>query len=74
MDSAIIEKEALLLPDSQRALLADRLLESISVVPIELKEEWIRELDSRMDAYQRGEIEAVDGPAAMAELRSRFNV
>lgn len=73
MDAAIIEKEALQLPETQRALLTDRLLESLYHVPSELQSDWIRELDSRMEAFRDGKIAAVDGPSAMAELRSRFS-
>lgn len=72
MDSVIIEKEALLLPDGMRALLADRLLESLSPAPPGLREAWIMESDSRMEAFREGRIQAVDGPAAMAELQARF--
>lgn len=72
MDMAIIEKEALLLPETQRALLADRLIESLSGMTPELRQTWLHEVDSRMDAFRNGEIPAVDGPQALAELRSRF--
>lgn len=72
MDVAIIEKEALQLPDSQRALLADRLIESLTPMTSKLRQTWLHEVDSRMDAFQSGSIEAVDGPQAMAELRTRF--
>ncbi|TSA31333.1 MAG: addiction module protein [Verrucomicrobiaceae bacterium] len=73
MDAAILEKEALLLPDTERALLVERLMESISPYPSALREAWVREADERMRAFRDGEISAVDGPQAMAELRSRFS-
>ena len=73
MDAAILEKEALLLPDSERALLVERLMESISPLPAPLRAAWVREADERMRAFRDGEISAVDGPQAMAELRSRFS-
>ncbi len=47
MDAIILEKEALQLPEAQRALLADRLLESISKGSPELQELWTREAESR---------------------------
>lgn len=72
MDAAILEKEALLLPETERALLAERLLESISPSASALREAWVREADERTRAFRAGEITAVDGPQAMAELRSRF--
>ncbi len=73
MDAAILEKEALLLPDTERALLVERLMESISPSPSALREAWVREADERMRAFRDGEISAVNGPQAMAELRSRFS-
>jgi putative addiction module component (TIGR02574 family) len=72
MDAAILEKEALLLPDIERALLVERLIESISPSPSALHEAWIREADERMQAFRDGKITAVDGPKAMADLRARF--
>ena len=72
MDSAIIEREALQLPDSRRAYLADRLVESVSTAPLELRIAWVQEADSRMTAFQAGEIPVIDGPSAMAELRAKF--
>ena len=72
MEMAIIEKEALRLPDGQRALLADRLIESLSGVTPALRQAWLAEADSRMEAFRRGEIQAVDGPEAMSALRARF--
>ncbi|MEX2581189.1 MAG: addiction module protein [Verrucomicrobiales bacterium] len=72
MDAAIIEKEALRLSEAERALLADRLLLSLSKVSEELKNAWVSEANDRMSAFRNGEIEAVDGPVAMADLRARF--
>ena len=72
IDAATIEKEALLLPENDRALLADRLLESLSPTDPSLRKAWVEELDSRMEAFHRGEIEALDGPQTMANLLNRF--
>ena len=73
MDEAIIEKEALQLPEAQRALLADRLIASISRTSKELREAWVREADGRMNAFREGKLEAMDGPQAMAEIRARLD-
>lgn len=72
MDAAILEKEALQLTDGERAVLAERLLESLSRVTPETRESWIHEADSRMNAFHSGKLAAVDGPQALDELRSRF--
>jgi len=72
MDAAILEKEALLLPDRERAVLVDRLLESLSRRSSELEAAWIREADRRLEAFGKGLIGAVSGSEAMSELRARF--
>jgi putative addiction module component (TIGR02574 family) len=72
MEAVIIEKEALQLSDCERAVLADRLLASLSRKPAGLDDSWLREADDRMKAYHEGMIEAVDGPEAMAEMRRAF--
>ena len=72
MDAAVLQKEALQLSDKDRALLADSLLASLSATPPELEAAWVREADERLQAFRMGQIDAVDGPAAMADLRSRF--
>jgi putative addiction module component (TIGR02574 family) len=66
------EKEALQLSDCERAVLADRLLASLSRRPTGLDDAWLREADERMAAYREGRIEAVSGPEAMADLRGEF--
>jgi putative addiction module component (TIGR02574 family) len=73
IDTAIIEKEAMQLPDVDRALLADHLIQSLLRVPDGVRDAWVREANSRMAAYRAGEISTVDGTQAMAELRSRFS-
>jgi hypothetical protein len=72
MEAVIIEKEALQLPDCERAVLADRLLASLSRRPAGLDEAWLREADDRMSAWREDKIEAVSGPEALAELRRDF--
>lgn len=72
MDQAILEREALRLPAHQRALLADTLLESLddeAARGVELA--WAQEAESRLTAYHRGELSALDGPAVLRELRDR---
>lgn len=72
MNAAILEKEALLLPDNERALLVDRLIESLSRASPRLEDAWLREVDSRYEAFCNGEIKAVDGSVGMAKLRAKF--
>jgi len=71
MDAALLEREALLFPDAERAFLVERLMESISRTPTELRAAWVREADERMQAFREGKISAVEGLRAIAGLRSR---
>ena len=72
MDAAIIENDAMKLDEFQRALLADRLLDSIIPFPDHQREAWVKESSDRMKAYQSGQITAVNGPEAMAKLKMRY--
>lgn len=72
MDLSVIEKEAMQLPETERAMLADRLLASLDKSP-DLRRKWVEEAEERIAAYRRGDIEALDGPQAMASLRARFH-
>lgn len=73
MEAALIEKEALQLPETERALLVDKLLDSLSRTTAEQETAWILEADERMEGFQEGRIEAVSGPQAMTDLRQRFS-
>ena len=72
MEALIIEKEALRLSACERAVLADRLLASLSRQPAGLDDAWLREADDRMNAFRTGKIQAVNGPQALADLRRDF--
>ncbi|MEO6740151.1 MAG: addiction module protein [Chthoniobacteraceae bacterium] len=65
------EKSSLLqLPADERAELAELLLRSFDgPEQADIDAAWARESEDRIAAFDRGEINAVDGPAAMAELR-----
>ncbi len=60
------------MPDCERAVLADRLLASLSRRPAGLDDAWLREADERMKAYREGGIDAVPGPEALADLYMEF--
>jgi len=51
--------EALSLPPNERAALAERLLSSLDISRTELDRLWEKEAESRIDAYDRGELKAV---------------
>jgi putative addiction module component (TIGR02574 family) len=52
-------KEALALKPSQKAELIDKLLSSLDEPDKEIDELWASEAESRIDAYERGEIKVV---------------
>ncbi len=59
---------ALSLPESDRADIADRLLRSLDAGEHrEIDALWAREAETRIDAYERGEIEAI--PETVAALK-----
>jgi putative addiction module component (TIGR02574 family) len=51
--------EALSLPPSERAQLAERLFSSLDISQEELDRLWAKEADSRIDAYEHGELKAI---------------
>ncbi len=72
MDAAIIERETLALPLAERAILADRLLQTLELEDPERMQRWGQEADRRLNAFERGEMDATDGPDAGAALRRRL--
>lgn len=72
MDAAIIEHEALALSAVERALLADRLLETLNVGNSSRMKLWGQEADRRLDLYERGEVSEIEGTSLVANLRRRL--
>lgn len=65
-----IAAEALALPSDARALLADKLVESLD--PAEdghIRQLWMREAKQRVDEVRRGEVETVPAKEAFAKVR-----
>lgn len=52
-------KEALALKPAEQAELIDRLLSNLEKPDREIEEAWAMEAESRLDAYERGELKAV---------------
>lgn len=71
MSLASIEKEIFQLDSNERVRLIDLLWESLDDARIkEIEAKWAAESEERIDAFDRSELSAVDGPAALRELRS----
>jgi hypothetical protein len=68
-----ITEIALELPSEARALLADRLVESLD--PSEdgyIHSLWVAEANNRLDQLRSGEVEGIPGDAAMDRLRKKY--
>lgn len=66
-----IEAAALQLATGDRAKLAERLLISLEEDD-EILASWVAEAERRADAFDRGEMEAVDFDEAIAQARARL--
>ncbi len=68
-----IFEQALSLPEVDRQRLAEALLDSIPAEVVEeLEKAWNAEALRRAEAFERGDVQAIDGDTAMSELRSKF--
>jgi hypothetical protein len=71
MSLGSIQKEIFQLDSRERAMLIDLLWESLDESHIkEIEAKWASESEKRIDAFDRGELSAVDGPAALQDVRS----
>ncbi len=73
VDQVILEKEALKLAARERALLADALLNSLDdEAAAGIEAAWAKEAEDRRQAFRSGEVQALDGPAVLREMRQRY--
>jgi hypothetical protein len=83
-DAETLLAAALQLPPKERELLADQLWESVDRdADLPMTEEgfvdgyallgpkWMEEIERRIAAYERGEVETIDGEEVFARLRAR---
>ena len=65
-----IAQEALALPSEQRALLADRLVESLDAAEVHrIDRLWATEARRRRDEVRQGLVETIPGDEALAQVR-----
>lgn len=65
-----LTKEAMQLPSSSRALLAERLVESLDVADTdELQKLWAAEAIRRRDEVRSGRVQPIPGEQVLAEVR-----
>ena len=70
MESAVIEHEAMNLPPIERALLADRLLQTLDTPDDSIMKAWGRVAEKRLEKFRSGEMEAFDAETVVAALRN----
>ena len=63
--------EALSLAPSERTQLAERLFSSLDISQEEIDRLWAQEADSRIDAYNRGDIKAVSANDVFKNISQR---
>ncbi len=69
-----IETEILTLPPLARASLAERLLSSLDTTEQNtIDQKWAIEAEDRLEAYQRGELQAVDASEVIARLEKKYS-
>jgi putative addiction module component (TIGR02574 family) len=61
--------EALTLPTQERAQLAEQLFTSLDISSEEIERLWAAAAESRIDAYERGEIKAVSSEDVFKKIR-----
>lgn len=65
-----VRANALSLPPNERAQLAEQLFASLDISQDELDRLWAQEADSRIDAYERGEIKAIPASKVFKNIYS----
>ena len=71
MSLTSIQEKIVHLSSAERAMLIDFLWESLDEERVrEIEAKWAAESEERIDAVDRGELETLDGPSALRELRS----
>lgn len=66
-----ILNEALNLPSSERAQLAERLFSSLDISQEDLDRLWAKEADSRIEAYERRELKAIPAHKVFKSIYSK---
>ena len=71
MESVAIEKEAMKLSPVEKALLADRLLQSLDLEREENTKAWAKVAEQRLEEYHAGRMDAYDGQTVIDSLRNK---
>ncbi|SJM96191.1 addiction module protein [Crenothrix polyspora] len=68
----ILLQQAIQLPVNDRAALIEGLIVSLDKPDPSLDSLWLKEAESRLDAYRSGEIDAIDAEQVFTELGKRI--
>ncbi|MFP4167657.1 MAG: addiction module protein [Desulfonatronovibrionaceae bacterium] len=71
MESVVLEKEAMKLSEFERALLADRLLQTLEYDHAPSIKAWTEVAENRLDKFRSGKMEAIDCMDFIDSLRTR---
>ena len=66
----MILEQALELSATERAIMAEKLLFSLDNPDSKIDDLWAKEVDSRVEAYKKGEIEAIPAEEVFAKYRN----
>jgi putative addiction module component (TIGR02574 family) len=72
MTTAELTAEILKLPSEEIVQVVEALLNRINPVSAEVDEVWGQEVERRVDAFEKGEVSAIDGDFAMRSLKDRL--
>ena len=67
----VLLDKALELSAQDRVMLAEKILLSLECLDVGIDEIWADEAEARIDAYERGELEAVSIQEALGKYKSR---
>ena len=71
MSFTSIQEEIARLSSTERVMLIDILWDSLDEERVkEIEAKWAAESEERIDAVDRGELQTIDGPSALRDLRS----
>ena len=74
MDNILLREAALKLSPFERAQLIDALWQSLDPAEQEaIDRAWVEESKDRLNAYRKGEVEALDGESALSELKGKLS-
>ena len=75
MTLAAIQESVIRLPSNEKVALIDLLWDSLDPeVVAKIQQRWANESEDRIDAFDRGELPAVDGPSAIQGIRQTFQI